>query len=617
VTILAFLAIVVVGGAAVWYVIGEAHRTGRLVARLLSSRLGIPISVDAAVVEGSRLRLRGVALSAAGASVAVRAEGVDVDGGMLALLAPAGRRLSVAIRAASLTVHVAPAAPTGMGLDALYGGLGRLLDWPGELQLSVEPAEVRIDEQTYRISATASKPAQTSAAGAPATAVARVTIASKTAAPVAVDIALRHDARKGRLTLERYSVLREPDVRLEGHATWDTASGRFGGEAVLARLELGTVRARHVGARFSGVAAGPSPEAIVQVRADELIFAALPHAGLGATLDARLGLTIDAAEVVGLARVHQATLSVRRGDRPLARLTAASPSSGLWPLAIEVNADDLGELAFALPAVERLTGHGRFAGEILASQPLAWRGVIELMVPRAEVVLGQPVVASDLRATIPVRQGGASSPASPGALGLGRATGMGITLTSLTGVADLLDGRLLVRDLRYAHAGGRGVGWLEAILGAGPPRLRARLDADGVDLTTLLREAGVQIGQITGRLRYTLTAHFPAGIGYVALVRGASQEGGEVSIDAIQRLLESAAVQAESSVVLDQTLQNLRSFAYASLTAELRASTREARLDLSIVGRKRLGIFPAPVEAINLRNVPLGLLARTFARGTP
>jgi len=716
--IVALLAIAVAGAAAAaWYVMGEARRTGRLVARLLSTRLGVPVTVDAAVVEGSRLRLRGVALSpAAGATVVLRAERIDVAGGMLALLAPAGRRLSIVIVSPSVSVHAAAAPGTGTALDALPGVLRGILDWPGDLLLSVEDAAVRVGEHAYRASTTANKtgsvatavvrlvPSQQSgtltaeirgeaadggavrlhaevtgdpshlsglwpvalpgpatltarvesrfAAGEPVTATGRLTIGTTNAAPVVVDFASSYDARQPRLTVSRYAAVREPDVRLEGEAdigpsesglqlagtargelegsrlngraAWE--SGRFEGEVSVATLDIDRVArrlrlgpapasARRVTARFSGVGKGPRSEATLQARAEQVMVPALPGAVLGATLDARLGLAAG-TDVGRLARVHGATLTVRRGHRTLALVTAASPSSGLWPLALEAKTEDLSQLVSVLPTVARLSGQGRFAGEIRESGHLALRGVVEVTVPEAEVDLGRPVMVSNFRASIPVLLGAAPSSA-PGTLTLARVAGGGIIVTDLTGAAELVDGRLLLRDLRYAQAGGRGSGWLEAILGVGAPRLRARLDAERVDLATLLNETGLPIGRLTGRLRYTLTAQHPASAGYVALLRASSEEGGEVSIDAIQRLLESAAVQAETSGVLHQTLENLRVFPYESLTAEVRISAREARLDLSLVGRKRLGIFPAPVEAINLRNVPLALLARTFARGSP
>ena len=89
-----------------------------------------------------------------------------------------------------------------------------------------------------------------------------------------------------------------------------------------------------------------------------------------------------------------------------------------------------------------------------------------------------------------------------------------------------------------------------------------------------------------------------------------------MSIEPIQQLLDSATVQAETTGVLHQTLQNLRVFNYESLQGTLTWNQGAGHIDLSLKGKKRLGIFPGPVEAINFRNVPLTVLARTLTRGT-
>ncbi len=676
--IVVLVAIAVLGAALTWYVLSETRRTGRLVGQLLSSRLGVPVTVDAAVVTGSRLRLRGVTVSPeVGALVAVRADRIDVEGGMLALVAPAGRRVSIVAVAPSVTFRGPTAPGGGAPLEAVPGVLQAILDWPGDLRVSIQNANVQAGRHAYRVNTTADKtgdvatavvqlgPAQQPetltadlrseavgpgavrlhvrvrgdpsrlpglwpgtlgtplaltarvdsrfAVGEPVTAAGQATIGTTNAAPVAVDFALSYDARQTRLTVARYSAVRAPDVRLEGkadirpsgagprltlstrgelegspltgRATWEIESGRFEGEVsspsldvdrIARRLGLGAApaSARGVVARFSGIAEGPRPAATVRARAEQVSVAALPGTVMRATLDARLGLATG-ADVVGVARVDQATLTLRQDSRTLAVLTAASPPGALWPL----------------------------------------RGNIDATVPQAELSLGTPVVMSDLRATIPVRFGPAPS-SKPGTLALERVVGRGVTVTNVTAATELVDGRLLLSELRYAHARGRGSGWLEVVAAAGGPRVQARVDAQDVDLATLLSETGLQLGRLTGRLGYTLTVRYP-GTGPVALLRANSEEGGEVSIDAVQRLLESGAVQAETSGLLQQTLENLKTFPYESLAAEVRVSPQDARLDLSLVGRKRLGIFPAAVEAINLRNVPLALLARTFARGNP
>jgi hypothetical protein len=718
IAIVVVLAIAVCGAAIAWYVLGEARRTGRLVGRLLSRQLGVPVTVDAAVVTGSRLRLRGVTVAPEpGAPVTVRAGRIDIAGGMLALLAPTGRRISVVAVTPTVTFREAPASGGGANLDVVPGALRAMLDWPGEFQISVEDARVQAAGRAYRVTTRGDKTGGVAAAvvrlgtadqpdifkaelqaqaieprgvslqvhgtgdpsrllarwpaalptpltldilgnarfvaDAPVAATGRGTIGTPGAGPVEVDFTSSYDPRQRRLTVTRYSVLRAPDVRLEGDADvssadsgfrmglsarggvagspltgrgeWESASGRFDGEASFATLDMDRIarrlgfgpvpaNARDVVARFSGATDGPQAAASVQVRAGQVHLAALPGAVMGATLEARLEL--GGSDVAGVSRVDHATLTLSRDKRTVAVLTAASPPTLLWPLALHARADDLEPLGSVVPAVKRLSGRARFNGEARHAGRVTVQGALEATVVQAELDVGAPLVMSGLRTRIPVLLG-TTSTSRPGTLGLARLVGQGVAVTDVTGGPELVDGRFLVRDVRYAHAGGRGTGWLEATASAGAPKARARLDATGVDLATLLSETGMPLGRATGRLRYTVTAQYPASSGLVALVRATSEEGGEVSIDALQQLLESAQVQAETTGLLQQTLQNLRVFPYESLTAEIRVSAREARLDLSLVGRKRLGIFPAPVEAINLRNVPLRLLARAFARGNP
>jgi hypothetical protein len=91
--------------------------------------------------------------------------------------------------------------------------------------------------------------------------------------------------------------------------------------------------------------------------------------------------------------------------------------------------------------------------------------------------------------------------------------------------------------------------------------------------------------------------------------------GGEIGIDAIERLLASATTDADGSGLLRRTLENLKVFRYDSLAADVRLAGAAGYVDVALKGRKRLGIFPGPVDAINLHHVPLDVLARTFAKG--
>ena len=49
--------------------------------------------------------------------------------------------------------------------------------------------------------------------------------------------------------------------------------------------------------------------------------------------------------------------------------------------------------------------------------------------------------------------------------------------------------------------------------------------------------------------------------------------------------------------------------------ARLRYRGGAGHIDLFLRGKKRFGIFPAPVEALNFYNVPLALLVRTITKG--
>jgi hypothetical protein len=131
----------------------------------------------------------------------------------------------------------------------------------------------------------------------------------------------------------------------------------------------------------------------------------------------------------------------------------------------------------------------------------------------------------------------------------------------------------------------------------------------------VVREYGLTVAKLSGLVRYLIVFQHSTARGLTAVGQVNSEEGGgEISIEAIEKLLNSSRVQAEQTGLLRQTLQNLRVFKYASLDADVRVTKDGGRINLSIEGKKRLGIFPPPVKAINFSNVPIALLARTFAK---
>ena len=711
-------ALVLVGAVAAlaWYLLGEERRAGRFVASLLAERTGLPITVERASLEPSRIRLYGVRVQAGrGSPVEVRVREVDVAGGMLSLVAPAGRHLSVVAVAASVAVPPGGAPPSGDTLDAVRRALRALLDWPALLSFRLDGGRLESGGRAYRLELTAdtvpagvtlaivltppSEPAvlrldarglpvgdadlrlglDVTAAprrlaplwpsGIPAPAAlalkgdvtleragrsladGRLTV-GEPASPAVVDFTARYEGAAPVLVVPRYALQSRPGLRLEGDgelravaggararitargsvdgsrvdgsATWELGGSRpFGGELTMADVD-GPRVARRVGleapaavnagtlrARFSGESGGRQPRASLEVTLGGVTTAELPELVTDATLAAELRLAVGEPR---LTTIESSTLTLTRGGRHLGVVTAASRPGGLWPIAIAARVDDLAVLGPVLPLAPTLAGSARLTGELSHLQTPAFRGVLEADIVAARVALGTPATVSGARAAIPVTWG--LPPAErPGSVSAVRLTAWGLVLEHLTSTAWLTDGQLLLPDIRYVHYGGHGSGWLEARPDDRPALLRMRLEGQDVDLQRLSREAGANVGRITGSARYVANAQYARADGFVAAARMDSEgDGGEVSLDAIQRLLDSAAVQVDGNAVLQQTLQNLRTFRYDTLESEVRYSGGSGRLDVSLRGKKRLGIFPAPVEAINIHNVPLAVLARAFAK---
>jgi hypothetical protein len=370
------------------------------------------------------------------------------------------------------------------------------------------------------------------------------------------------------------------------------------------------VTARTVAGHFSGVSRGGRPRVSVDMTLDSITVPRWPGVVIDATVAAAFAFTAGPPRGVTL---ESSTVAVTRGGRSLAVVTAASRAPGPWPIALVVKVDDLAALESVVPSAV-MSGSARLDGELSRLEPLAFRGVLTADVQSARARLGPPATLSGAMATIPVAVG-ITPERNPGSISAVRLGAWGLALEHLTSTAWLTDGQLLLPDIRYVHYGGEGAGWLEARLDDRPALLRLRLEGQEVDLERLSREAGANVARITGHARYVANAQYTRAGGLAVAARlDSEREGGEVSIDAIQRLLDSAAVQADRNAVLQQTLQNLRTFPYQTLEGVLRYAGGAGRIDLSLHGKKRLGIFPAPVEAINVRNVPLTVLARAFAK---
>ncbi|PYO01367.1 MAG: hypothetical protein DMD91_07940 [Candidatus Rokuibacteriota bacterium] len=672
--------------AGAWYVLGEERRFGRLVSGILSARLGVPVSVERGATRGTSLWLRGVRVPAGGgSSVEISVGQLDVAGGILPLVAPAGRGLTIVATSTSITLRDGAQSTTPTAtIEAVREAVAAALGWPGTLSVRIVGGQVTRGGRTFALELTGEKTATglgiTLAlldAGAPAlrlttqssrgadgvvtsqvdftgvpshfaglwptswpspahlagradvrlarggnlTASARLT-AGDTTTPVVIDLTSRWDPVKLELTGSAEGTIDGAVIR--AHAAYETTGGSFDGEVTIEPFSLQSlarrlntttpaeITARTVVTRFTGTSRGARAMASLDLTGRAVTTPALPRLPLDAALTATIELATDRASLIAL---EVSTLTLTRDGRPVGRFTAASHADGLWPIAIRGDVDDAAAVASLLPVPARLAGRASVAGEIASASPLAFQGTVQAQLTEVDVTTGGSVKLGGVRATVPVGFGVAAPPA--GTLTIERVNAYGITATGLTSSARLNEGRLLLPDLRYAQYGGQGGGWLEAAIDGRPTPMRARLEASRIDLAALVRDVGTGATQITGHVHYVLTAQYTNDRGLAAIGQLASDEGGgEVSIEPIQRLLDSATVQAEATGVLQQTLQNLRVFNYESLDGTLTWTQGAGHIDLSLKGKKRLGIFPGPVEAINFRNVPLTVLARTLSRGT-
>jgi len=373
----------------------------------------------------------------------------------------------------------------------------------------------------------------------------------------------------------------------------------------------GGVTARRLRGSLSGTVKSGQARLAVEASFEKLGARVLgPDVGLDGTL--RGAATLRHGEPgLGLALVGPTTLTLARGGGSVLVATARSRGDGPWPLAVEASFPDLGRLPSwsALPAT--LTGHASLRGDLDRDR---FTGVLTAELPVAEVRFQSPIVATNVRATIPI-DWGAPAPAAAGTVAIERLAAYGFALDRLRSSARFTDGRLKLADIQYVHYGGRGSGSIDAAVTNSPLPVRTRIEGEHIDLAALTEQYGLTVAHLTGRVRYLLVLQHSTAHGLIVVGQVNSEEGGgEVGIEAIEKLLNSSAVQAESTGVLRQTLQNLRIFRYASLDAEVRVTRGGGHVSLSLEGKKRLGIFPPPVKAINFSNVPLSLLLRTFAR---
>jgi hypothetical protein len=348
----------------------------------------------------------------------------------------------------------------------------------------------------------------------------------------------------------------------------------------------------------------------VHTVAGGLRLARWPTLPVDATLKAEVHVA-SLARGLALGSVSRAVVSVTRAGVPVAVITGASRGATLWPLSVDARVADAGRLAPWLPFRPVLAGSARLTGLL---EPAAFAGDLVADVGSATVMLGAPVTLTNVRAAVPVRWQAPAANAA-GSIRVERVQGYGFAAEQISSPATLTDGRIVLSDVRYTHYGGRGAGTLEASTHAALG-FAARMVGDGIDLAAFVREAGVTIARATGRVDYVMSIQHTAAHGLFLAGRVDGEAGGgEIGIDAIERLLASSTTDVDGSGLLRRTLENLKIFRYDSLGADVRLTGAIGHVDVTLKGRKRLGIFPGPVDAINIHHVPLDVLSRTFAKG--
>lgn len=303
-------------------------------------------------------------------------------------------------------------------------------------------------------------------------------------------------------------------------------------------------------------------------------------------------------------------LTARDGEGRELLVARLGPGPGAGRLALSARLPDLSRLDGWWPDVAReLNGSASLDVELAGPGLQGADGRLALTVPAAEL-LGGTVSLRDLAAELPVRRGSEHPGAPPwGTIAIAELIAYGVVVRDLTTPARMWNGRLNLNDLAYALYSGEGRGWAELELEPAGPFLRGQLLGERVRIEEFVSAYGIRGGTMTGLLQYDVDFQYRAGrLG----VNGRFEvpRGGTVNIELLNRLLAYA--EPDPTGVLRAALGNLRAFDYKSAEADVRSAGDDIRVSLALRGREQFGIFPPKVREINIRNMPLGFLARQF-----
>jgi hypothetical protein len=309
-------------------------------------------------------------------------------------------------------------------------------------------------------------------------------------------------------------------------------------------------------------------------------------------------------------RLGQLDLAIQDAQGREALTAGVRPGTRPGSLAVSARAPQLERLGWLWPAVRReVKGTARLDVEVSGDGFAEADGRVVLDVAESELP-DLKVSIRELRADVPVHRGVAGEPPW-GTLEVGELIGYGVVVRDVTTPVRVWKGRLLLNDLTYALYSGTGKGWSEVDLEPEGLRVRGEVSGAGVRIEEFMSAYGIRGGTMTGLLGYELDYDYRAGqLG----VKGRFDvpEGGTVNIEILDRLLAYA--EADPTGIVRGTLTNLRVFDYKRAEALVRSAGGGIRVSVTLRGRERLLVFPAPVPEINIRNLPLSFLSRQFPR---
>jgi hypothetical protein len=313
----------------------------------------------------------------------------------------------------------------------------------------------------------------------------------------------------------------------------------------------------------------------------------------------------------GLKRASLVARDAQGREMVLADLSRLAPGI-TGPMRLTVRSPALERLGSLWPAIQRQVT-GSAAVELLSADGWfeTYEGRLDLKIPSAEL-LDAKVSLRDVSGDVPIRRGGPARAAglSPGGpITVGELIGHGVVLHDASGQARLVDYELGIDGLRYLLYSGQGQGTLNLKLGDDGLSAGAHLTGEGVRIEEFVAAYGIRGGTMTGLLRYDLKVRYREGR-LAADGRAVVPEGGTVTIELLDKFLSHAS--ADPTGVVRRALGNLREFDFKAAELTARTASDDIRVTLELRGRERFGIFPPRVREINIRDMPLGFLARQF-----